>query len=271
MLCVPKGTLLGVYHLITHKKHRSLYLSHVTDSVIADFWERFGDMKPQEQNLNTDSTLTRIFEVVSDPRMRNIVGQYKSSVNLRDIMSGSKVVLVSIPEAVLGRDLSRMLGCIVLCLIQLAAMERDAPVPFHVYLDQADRFAGSHLASMLDSIGDYGVSITLAHRYLGQFDPAFRDALLGSVGSLVCFQIGPTDAKNIKPMLALDRTDLYEELTDIPPCHAYGRTGGKAMLLEMPPLPEKVDPHRAKLIRRHCRTKYGRPREQVERDIAAFT
>lgn len=33
-------------------------------------------------------------------------------------------------------------------------MERKDRTPFHIYLDQAERFAGSHLAQMLDSIGD---------------------------------------------------------------------------------------------------------------------
>jgi len=208
-----------------------------------------------------------VFEIISDPAMRNIVGQYRTALSFREAMSTKKVVLVSIPEAVLGRDTSRMLGCIILCLVQMAALERQDRTPFHVYLDRAERFAGSHLADMLDSIGDYGVSITLAHRYLGQFDDGFKEALLGSVASLVCFQIGPRDAKDLKPMLALDGNDLYPELTDIPPFKAYGRTGGKARLLNMPDLPEETGAGKA--IRHTCRTKYGRPRAQVEREIEA--
>ena len=99
--------------------------------------------------------------------------------------------------------------------------------------------------------------------------PAFKRALLGSPGSLVAFQLGPEDAKVIRPLLALKpNRDLYDALTDLPPYHAYGRSAGRAQLLTMPPLSEETNV--AKRIRRHCRTKYGRRRDQVERDIEAF-
>jgi hypothetical protein len=268
MLSVPHGNLFGVYYLITSPRHRKRYLSFVKDAIVKDIWERYGEKKEKDQADLTDSMLTRIVEIVSDPVMRNIVGQSKTAVDFREILHGRKVVLASIPESVLGHDTSRMLGSILLGLMQLAALERDDRTPFHIYLDRAEHFAGTHLAEMLDSTGDYGVSITLAHRYLGQFEPDFQRALLGSAGTLVCFQVGPTDAEIIRPMFEFNQNDLYPELTNIPPYRAYGRTGGRAQLLTMPDLPEETNV--AKRIRRHCRTKYGRRREQVEREIAAF-
>lgn len=263
MLDVPNGTLLGLYYLLTSDKHRSIYLPRIKDTIIKDIWEAFGAKKPKEQGELIDSTLTRIFEIVSDPMVRNIVGQYRTSFDLKD----TKVLLAAIPESVLGRDISRMLGCILLALIQLDAQ------PFHVHLDNADRFAPSQLIAMLDSAG----SLTLSHRYLDQLDDDLRYALLDTAGTLVWLQIGPKDVNDIKPLLAfagraelgLNQNSLYSNLTDLPPRRAYARTD-RAILLTMSPLPAPTDPKIAKSIRDRCRSQYGGRREHVEREIEAF-
>ena len=272
MLCVPNGTLIGIYYLIMSDKHRAGYLAHVKDDIVHAFWKGFDNKKPKEQDDLTDSTLTRIFEIVSDPRMRNIVGQYRTAVNLKDIMDGRKIVLASLPEGVLGRDISKMLGCILLCLVHLEALERITArerVPFHVYVDEAHHFAGTVLAEMLSGIGKYAVSLTLCHQYLAQFDPDFQKALLGTVGNLVCFQVGPADAEPLQLMLGLDRNDLYDGLTDIPPFHAYGRSQGKARLLTFPPLPDP-SPRQARAIRRRSSSQHAGRRKRVEDEVRQF-
>ena len=184
MLSVPHGNLFGVYYLITSPRHRKRYLSFVKDTIVKDIWQRYGEKKEKEKDQDqdqadlTDSVLTRIVEIVSDPVIRNIVGQSRTAVDFREILDGRKVGLASTPESVLGHDTSRMLGSVLLGLMQLAALERDNRTPFHIYRDRAEHFAGSHLAALLTSIGDYGVSLTLTRQYLDQFDPAFKQVEL---------------------------------------------------------------------------------------------
>src|SRR5204863_7354314 len=92
MLAVPNGTLIGLYYLITSAVHRRTYLAHVKDTIVKDIWTAFGKKKPKEQNELTESVLTRIVEIISDPVMRNIVGQYRTSIDLKDIMANRKVL-----------------------------------------------------------------------------------------------------------------------------------------------------------------------------------
>ena len=47
---------------------------------------------------------------------------------------------------------------------------------------------------MLPELRKYQVALVLANQYLGQLDEEVRKSVLGSVGTLVAFRIGPEDA-----------------------------------------------------------------------------
>ena len=82
-------------------------------------------------------------------------------------------------------------------------------------------FATESLASMLAELRKYRVSLVLANQYLGQLDSAVRDAVLGNVGTLVCFRVGADDAA----MLARELAPVFEpvDLIGLPNRHLYLR------------------------------------------------
>jgi hypothetical protein len=189
----------------------------------------------------------------SPTKVHAIVGNYRTSFDLKQ----TAVLLASIPEDVFGRDVSRLLGCILLALIQLSG-ER-----FRVYLDDADRFAPAQLIELLDS----KVALTLAHRYLGQLDPKLRAAILGTMGTLVCFQIGPEDVDSIQPLLEFRsqvrlgfNNNSVHFLSEIPPFFAYARTD-RVEELYMPDLSAETDSKVANAIRQRCRSQHSGRRE----------
>jgi hypothetical protein len=244
------GTLLDLYHLLTDKTFRDECLRREEDEIVKDMWQRFGEKDSREQSTNIESALTRIFEIVSDPLVRGIVGRYRTSFDLKD----TTVLLATIPESIFGGDIARMFGCLLLALVQLSGE------PFHLYLDNADRFAPAQVIDLLDS----PVALTVAHRYLDQLSPELRATLLGTAGPLVTFQIGPRDAEAIQPMLEAHRKPSlgYNEvnsvyhLTEIPPLTAYARTH-RTEHITIPMLPDPTDPKIAKAIRDRCRSQHG--------------
>lgn len=250
VLSQRNGTLLDLYYLMTDERSRKRYLAREKDKIVKDMWERFSDKEEREQNANIESALTRVFEIVSDPLVRGIVGQYRTSFDLND----TTVLLASIPESVFGRDIARLLGCILLAQVQLSGE------PFRVHLDDADRFVPAQLIEMLDS----PVALTIANRYLDQLDEKLRAAILGTAGTLICFQIGPEDVESIQPLLefrsqaarGFNQNSVYY-LTETPPYSAYARTD-RVQLIEMPGLSPETSPKVAEAIRKRCRSQYGR-------------
>jgi hypothetical protein len=66
------------------------------------------------------------------------------------------------------------------------------------------------------------VSLVLANQYLGQLDRAVREAVLGNVGTLICFRVGADDAttlaRELAPvfepvnLIALPNHNIYQRL-----------------------------------------------------------
>lgn len=61
-------------------------------------------------------------------------------------------------------------------------------------MDEFQNFTTLAVANMLADLRKYGLGMVLAHQYLGQLDPAVRDAVLGNAGTLVSFRLAADDA-----------------------------------------------------------------------------
>src|SRR6185503_18943951 len=92
---------------------------------------------------------------------------------------------------------------------------------FFLYLDEFHTFTTQSLAGMLSELRKYRVGMVLAHQYLAQIDPAILDAILGNVGTLICFRVGLADAeilaREFYPFLSL------VDLASLPNHHIYLR------------------------------------------------
>ena len=80
----------------------------------------------------------------------------------------------------------------------IAALSRsDMPTgkrrPFHMYLDEAPKFVTDTLEDIISEAPKHGVSLTLAHQFLRQFDTKKIDAL-GTIGTAVVFNVDSRDA-----------------------------------------------------------------------------
>ena len=74
---------------------------------------------------------------------------------------------------------------------------------------------------MLSELRKYHVNVTLAHQYLSQIDPQIRDAIMGNVGTIICFRIGLNDAE----ILAKEFFPEFhaKDLISLPNYHIYLR------------------------------------------------
>ncbi len=108
---------------------------------------------------------------------------------------------------ILGALLSARIG---LAGLARADMREEDRRDFFLYLDEAHMFATESLATMLAELRKYRVSLVLANQYLGQLDPAVRDAVLGNVGTIIVFRVSAADAELIAREMepVFERVDL---------------------------------------------------------------
>lgn len=120
---------------------------------------------------------------------------------------------------------------------------------------------------MLSESRKYGLALTLAHQYLTQVAPEIQDAVLGNVGSLLCFRTSFQDAEILAPSLGLTE----EDLTGLAPFQAYARllhrqTPLPLFRLDLPKPILKEDAPLLPLQKRSLE-RYGRPISLVEEKI----
>ncbi|MFH1178585.1 MAG: type IV secretory system conjugative DNA transfer family protein [bacterium] len=203
LLEYPGATLLAVNRMYTDKEFRNKVVANVTDVSVKSFWldeyTKYTDKYTQEA---TPAIQNKIGQFAGNPLIRNIIGQPKSSFNLREIMDEKKLMIVNLSKGRVGEGNARLLGSMLITKIYLAAMSRAdektvalSKLPqFYLYVDEFQSFADKSFADILSEARKYKLSLTMAHQYIEQMDDEAREAVFGNVGTMITFRVGAYDA-----------------------------------------------------------------------------
>ena len=282
LVAVPGTSLLSLLRLLSDASYRRAIVEQVDDPVVRSFWhQEFAGWNDRFRSEAISPVQNKLGHFLSSPVPRAIIGQAKSTINLRRAMNAGQILIVNLSKGRIGEDTSALLGSLLVTSLQQAAMSRaDTPEndrrDFFLYVDEFQNFATESFATILSEARKYRLSLTIANQYLSQMDEGTSDAVFGNVGSLVCFQVGPQDADILAEQLGGDLN--ANDLVALPRFTAYVR-----LLVEgMPSRPfsmETLSPStmrrhagRSDIVRRTSRHRYARPASQVEAEIErAFT
>ncbi|MCX6808198.1 MAG: type IV secretion system DNA-binding domain-containing protein [Candidatus Berkelbacteria bacterium] len=216
LLDYPNSTMLDIPRMLTNNRYRDKVVEVVKDPVIRDFW--INEFAAYDNKFRTEAVspiLNKVGQFLSTATIRNIVGQPKTRLNIREAMDQKKVVLVNLSRGKIGEDNSALLGAMVITKIQLAAMSRadvtaeNRPDCF-LYVDEFQNFATESFSTILSEARKYNLSLTIAHQYIAQMIDQVRDAVFGNAGTLISFRVGGTDATTLVKEYApvFDENDL---------------------------------------------------------------
>ena len=201
----PGATLLGHLRMFSNPDYRKQIVDNLRDPVIKAFWQ--DEFSKYSQRFETEALAAiqnKVGQFVSNPLVRNILGQPHSSLNMRDIMDSGKIFICNLSKGKIGEDNSALLGAMIITRLQLAAMSRvDLPEEkrrdFFLYVDEFQNFATESFANILSEARKYRLSLVLAHQYIGQLrtgdSTMVRDAVFGNVGTIIAFRVGAEDAE----------------------------------------------------------------------------
>jgi len=224
------GTMLELMRLLAERSYRELIVPKIQDDVVRSFWlHEFANWDDRYRTEAVAAIQNKIRPFLTNRTMRAIVSQADRSLNLREIMDQSKVLIVNLSKGRVGEDNATLLGAFLVTAIQQAAMTR-ADVPeeqrfdFHLYIDEFQNFTTSSFASILSEARKYRLNLTIAHQYLKQLDDSTADAVFGNVGSIIAFQVGADDAEVLAEQLSKHPGQLKsQDLTNLPKYTAYAR------------------------------------------------
>ncbi|HEV8111577.1 MAG TPA: type IV secretion system DNA-binding domain-containing protein [Planctomycetota bacterium] len=227
LLDQPTATLADLTLLFGDDNYRKEAVARVMHPGVRDFWAReFAHYPIRYRAEALAPLLNKLGAFLSQPPLYRILTKERSSFDLREVMDSGKVLLVNLAKGRMGADACSLLGALLVSRIGLAGLSRaDIPEssrrPFFVYLDEFQNFTTLSVATMLSELRKYKVGLILAHQYVAQVETEVRDAILGNVGNMVVFRVGPPDARYLHQYFSPEFEDL--DLMNLPNYNIYLR------------------------------------------------
>ena len=254
-------TILDGLKLLSNDPFRKDVLKKVSDPYLLEWWARdFGSWHRQYKAEALAPVQTRLSYYASPKRARAILGQRRSTIDLRRTVHEGGVLLVSTSQGTVGRDVAALVGASILNLVD-AVIREQGRLPLNrrrgalVVVDEMQSMPGVDYESMLSELGKFGANFVLATQSLAKLDDlsrTMRDTLLANVGCLAVFQVAGNDARTLVWELGKDRV-TEDDITSLPVHHCYVRaTVGKERMPAFSMMvrkPEEGDPAVANRIR----------------------
>ncbi len=284
LLEIPNSTILGINRLLGDAEYRKKIIEKVKDPIVKSFWQNEFSRYPQRYEVEATAAIqNKVGQFISNPLIRNIVGQVKSKIDIRKIMDEGKILIINLSKGRVGEENSLLLGALMVTRLQLAAMSRvdipeDQRRDFYLYVDEFQNFATEAFATILSEARKYRLSLILAHQYLAQLEEekgksSVRDAVFGNVGTIVTFRVGAEDAEILEKEFMPEF--MQKDLVNLPKYHIYvklmvdGVTSRPFSAVTLPPPPSPVRSYRDRVIQ-VSRERYGVSRALVEEKIARW-
>ncbi|MFA5022610.1 MAG: CxxC-x17-CxxC domain-containing protein [Patescibacteria group bacterium] len=281
LLDYPGSTLLGVMRILVDKNYRQKVIEKIQDPVVKSFWVEEYSKYPQTFQVEAIAPIqNKVGQFLSNALIRNVVGQVKSTIDMRYIMDNRKILIMNLSKGRIGEDSSALLGAMMITKIQLAAMSRiDMPESerkdFYLYVDEFQNFATESFATILSEARKYRLDLIIGHQYVEQLDEIVRAAVFGNVGTLMCFRIGAADAE----FLATEFAPYFieEDLVNLAKYDTYmklmidGVSSNPFSAKTLPPLGDEYYTGSAEKVIRVSRERYAKPKSVVEDKIGRWT
>jgi hypothetical protein len=279
LLEYPGSTMLGIARMLVDRSFRTRVLTKVSDPIVKGFWiDEFANYNDKFRNEAVAPIQNKVGQFLSSSIIRNIVGQPKSTIDLREIMDSKKILLMNLAKGRIGEDNSSLLGAMMITRLQLAAMSRvDIPEEerkdFFLYVDEFQNFATESFANILSEARKYRLDLTIAHQYIEQLDEKVAPAVFGNVGTIIAFRVGGADGEFLEKEFFPTFTQV--DLVNLPKYEVYlklmidGVASEPFSATTLPPVGGKTD-IREKAIA-ISREHYSLPRKEIEEKILRWS
>jgi hypothetical protein len=276
LLEYPDATLLGVNKMLSDKVYRKKVVDNISDPSVKAFWvEEFAKWTEKFIAEAIPAIQNKIGQFTANPLIRNIIGQPKSSFDIRQLMDDRKILIINLSKGRVGEQNANLLGSMLITKIYLGAMSRADNTEkqmknlpnFYLYVDEFQSFANESFADILSEARKYKLNLTIAHQYIEQMSDEVRAAVFGNVGTMIVFRVGSIDAeqfeKEFAPKFVADdivNLGLYQMylklMIDGVGSQPFSATG-------MAPISEPAQSYKAQVLE-SSRAQYGRLRSEVE-------
>jgi hypothetical protein len=263
LLDCPDSTMLSLYALLTNSDFRARTVLRCTDPLTRKFWTEFEAWDRRDKRDKPQPVLTRLRAFLSDPQLRNVLGQVSGALDLERVVRQRQIFLADLSRATLGAETSRLFGCLLATRLQSILAARTGGWPFYIYIPEAHLMHAEVAARILQSPVPHGGAVVSLDQIAG-YAPDVRASLL-TPQTLLAFRMAADDVRYVSPRFPTAQPDtLLPTLSPDRLC----MSGFKYELQALDALPA-VHCSRTAIIQRSQRA-LGVPRKQIEAKIERF-
>ena len=279
LLEYPEATLLGVNRMLSDKAFRNQVVACVTDASVKAFWtQEFANYTERMAQEAVPAIQNKIGQFTANALIRNMIGQPKSSFDIRKMMDEGKIFIINLSKGRIGEANANLLGGMLITKIYLAAMSRaDTPdrilkkMPnFYLFVDEFQSFANESFADILSEARKYKLNLTIAHQYIEQMEEEVRAAVFGNVGTMIVFRVVAFDAEVLEKEFMPQFT--AEDLVNLGIFQTYlklmidGISSQPFSATTLPPIPKPESSSMENVIAM-SRQQFSHSRAEVEKQI----
>jgi hypothetical protein len=268
------GTLADLRRFLLDAGFRKEFLRTVTDPEIVYYWTKAFPQLSGGKSIGP--LLTRLDEFLSRKPIRYMVSQSENRIDFAEILDRGRILLVKLPQGLIGRENTALLGSLITAKLQMAAMSRQRmPAAqrrdFWCYMDEFQHFITPSMAEILAGARKYRLGLILAHQELRHLE-ADRDvasAVLSNCYTRVVFKVGDADARSLENGFShFEARDLMNLGIGEAVCRVERSDFDFNLTV---PKPEPSDEDDAMQVREEViaisRAKYARPRSEIEAEL----
>lgn len=225
LLDQPSATFDDIPRILNDKEYRRGAIANIHNSSVRDFWRQEYEAYTKISRVNAVAPiLNKVGSFLSNPILKKVLVNPEREIRLRQVMDNNTILLINLSKGKIGDDASNLFGALILTSLGLAAFSRadileEDRVPFLIYVDEFQNLTTLSVATMFSELRKFSVGMVVSNQYLFQIDREIREAILGNVGTLISFRLGPNDARYI----AREFSQVFseEDIVHLPKYHMY--------------------------------------------------
>jgi hypothetical protein len=276
-------SILALPKLLTDEGYRIEALAEVRNPAVLDFFHNTYDKwdnRFREEAISPVLNKCRAF--LTDPLLRAVIGQPRSSFDFREAMDTRKITLCDLSKGEIGADNALLLGSVIIMQEKLAALSRsDIPEPDRVdhflFAEEAHNFIGD-FESILAENRKFKLFLAICLQQLEAISRETAAAIFTNAANLIAFRVSSTDAERLRDEFTMVFPGAV--IQDLADYKAYVRTlkcddkgcwpAAPERIATYPPYRKTQNAEWRSRIENTSNERYTKPRAAVEAKLAAF-
>lgn len=156
------------------------------------------EIMPMVSKTDADNAavwLSSKFDAFDQPLFRTLASAQQDRLAVDEAIARGHSLLIHAPAAQLGEQGARLLISMIVQRVYDAIIRLRAGHRYTLFLDEWQKYCSSRIRIMLTEGRKHGMRVVAANQHLSQLDPETRDAILSNTGAILCYRIGPSDAR----------------------------------------------------------------------------